>query len=108
MNIEQAEQLISSKQFQQLKYFQEKTNVFTIVGQISLYMIKSDSADLSLKMLFDMNLDRVRFETEYGTFMELALPNKEIQRVYNTEILSWLRGTVDDNVMAGLEKSLYR
>ena len=42
-------------------------------------MIKSDSADLSLKMLFDMNLDRVRFETEYGTFMELALPNKEIQ-----------------------------
>lgn len=71
-------------------------------------MIKSDSADLSLKMLFDMNLDRVRFETEYGTFMELALPNKEIQRVYNTEILSWLRGTVDDNVMAGHEKSLYR
>ena len=63
-------------------------------------MIKSDSADLSLKMLFDMNLDRVRFETEYGTFMELALPNKEIH--------SWLRGTVDDNVMAGLEKSLYR
>ena len=55
-----------------------------------------------------MNLERVRFETEYGTFMELALPNKEIQRVYNTEILSWLRGTVDDNVMAGLEKSLYR
>ena len=33
MNIEQIEQLIASKQFQQLKYFQEKTNVFTIVGQ---------------------------------------------------------------------------
>lgn len=30
-------------------------------------------------------------ETEYGTFMELALPNKEIQRVYNTEILIWLK-----------------
>ena len=26
---------------------------------------------------------------------------------YNTEILSWLRGTVDGNVMAGLEKALY-
>ena len=39
--------------------------------------------------------------------MELALPNKEIRRVYNTEILSWLRGTVDGNVMAGLEKALY-
>ncbi len=46
-------------------------------------------------------------ETEFGTFMELALPNKEIQRVYNTEILSWLRATVDGNVMAGLEKALY-
>lgn len=33
MNIEQAEELIASRQFQQLKYFQEKTNVFTIVGQ---------------------------------------------------------------------------
>ena len=31
-------------------------------------MIKSDSADLSLKMLFDMNLDRVRFETEKTFF----------------------------------------
>lgn len=46
-------------------------------------------------------------ETEFGTFMELSLPNKEIHRVYNTEILSWLRGTVDGNVMAGLEKALY-
>ena len=46
-------------------------------------------------------------ETEFGTFMELALSNKEIRRVYNTEILSWLRGTVDSNVMAGLEKALY-
>ena len=46
-------------------------------------------------------------ETEFGTFMELALPNKEIQRVYNTEILTWLRQAVDGNVMAGLEKALY-
>lgn len=33
MTIEQAESLIASKYFQKLKYFQEKTNVFTIVGQ---------------------------------------------------------------------------
>ncbi len=46
-------------------------------------------------------------ETEFGTFMELALPNKEITRVYNTEILSWLRETVGGNVMTGLEKALY-
>ena len=46
-------------------------------------------------------------ETEYGTFMEMALPNKEILRVYNTEILSWIKGTIDSNVMTGLEKALY-
>lgn len=46
-------------------------------------------------------------ETEFGTFTELALPNKEIRRVYNTEILSWLRGTVDGSIMAVLEKALY-
>ena len=46
-------------------------------------------------------------ETDFGTFMELALPNKEIQRVYNTEILSWLRDTVDENVMTGLGKAIY-
>ena len=44
--------------------------------------------DFLLKTLGKMGL---------GTFMELALPNKEIRRVYNTEILSWLRGTVDGN-----------
>ena len=46
-------------------------------------------------------------ETEFGTFVELELPNKEIRRVYNTEILSWLRGSVDGNVMSGLEKALF-
>lgn len=46
-------------------------------------------------------------ETEIGTFMELALPNKEIRRVYNSEILFWLKNTLDGNVMADLEKALY-
>ena len=96
LNIEQAEELIASRQFQQLKYFQEKTNVFTIVGQthtehwhssflcwlldprsslclghyplarlLSLYMIKSDTKDLSLKTVFEMDLDTMHFETEW-------------------------------------------
>lgn len=99
MNIEQAEALVSSRQFQQLKYFQEKTNVFTVVGQthtehwhsafmrwlldpnsslclghyplvrlLSLYMMKSETEDLSLKTVFGMNLDTMRFETERTFF----------------------------------------
>lgn len=99
MTIEQAEALISSKNFQQLKYFQEKTNVFTIVGQthtehwhssfmswllnpnsslclghyplvrlLSLYMIKNENADLTLKDVFEMHLDNMHFETEKTFF----------------------------------------
>lgn len=46
-------------------------------------------------------------ETEFGTFLELQLPNAEIRRVYNTEILSWIRGNVEGNAVAEIEKSLY-
>lgn len=95
MNIERVEELISSKQFQQLKHFQEKTNVFSVVGQthtehwhssfikwlldpssslclgdypllriLSLYMIKNDPADISLRDVFNMKLDNMQFVTE--------------------------------------------
>ncbi len=95
MNIEQVEEMIASRQFQQLKYFQEKTNVFTIVGQthtehwhssfiswlldpnsslclghyplvrlLTLYMIKSETSDFTLKTVFKLNLDNIHFETE--------------------------------------------
>lgn len=95
MTIEQIESLISGKDFQQLKNFQEKTNVFIIVGQthtehwhssfmcwlldpnsslclghyplarlLNLYMIKNESADLSLKDIYEMKLDDLCFETE--------------------------------------------
>lgn len=46
-------------------------------------------------------------ETEFGTFVELALPNREIRRVYNSEILFWIRNNMTQNVMAELEKALY-
>lgn len=99
MNIEQAEALLSSNQFQQIKDFQEKTNVFTIVGQthtehwhssfmswlldpnsslflghyplvrlLSLYMIKNENAELSLKNVFEMHLNTMHFETEKTFF----------------------------------------
>lgn len=99
MTIEQAETLIANKYFQKLKYFQEKTNVFSIVGQthtehwhssfmswlldpnsslslghyplvrlLSLYMIKNEDADLSLKEVFEMHLDNMHFETEKSFF----------------------------------------
>lgn len=46
-------------------------------------------------------------ETEFGTFVSVELPNREIYRVYNMEILSWLRGITRGNTVAELEKALY-
>ena len=46
-------------------------------------------------------------ETEFGTYLSLRLPNTEIRRVYNSEILSWIRGTSVGNVITEVEKALY-
>jgi len=46
-------------------------------------------------------------ETEIGTFASLRLPNTEIRRVYNTEILSWIRTRSDSNVISEIEKAVY-
>lgn len=47
-------------------------------------------------------------ETESGTFADLKLPNLEIRRVYNAEILSWVKGNVGGNAVTQIEKSLYQ
>ena len=46
-------------------------------------------------------------ETEVGTYANLRLPNREIQRVYNTEVLSWVKGTAGANAVTQIEKALY-
>ena len=46
-------------------------------------------------------------ETEIGTFVALRLPNAEIRRIYNTEILSWLRTKQSGNIMSEIEKAVY-
>ena len=39
-------------------------------------------------------------ETEIGTFARLRLPNTEIRRIYNTEVLGWIRTHQPANVIA--------
>ena len=99
MTIEQVESLVSSRDFQRLKYFQEKTNVFSVVGQthtehwhssfmqwlldpnsslclghyplvrlLSLYMVKNENAVITLKDVFQMDLNTMKFETEKTFF----------------------------------------
>ena len=46
-------------------------------------------------------------ETEIGTFAALRLPNAEIRRIYNTEILSWIRTQQSGGVISEIEKAVY-
>ncbi len=46
-------------------------------------------------------------ETEIGTFASLRLPNAEIRRIYNTEILGWIRTKQSGNIIPEIEKAVY-
>ena len=46
-------------------------------------------------------------ETEIGTFVSLRLPNAEIKRIYNTEILNWIRVRQPGNIVSAIEKAVY-
>ena len=46
-------------------------------------------------------------ETEIGTFASLRLPNAEIRRIYNTEILSWIRAQQSGNIISEIGKAVY-
>ena len=46
-------------------------------------------------------------ETEIGTFAALRLPNAEIRRIYNTEILGWIRTQQSGNIISEIEKAVY-
>ncbi|MEE3420219.1 MAG: PD-(D/E)XK nuclease domain-containing protein [Lachnospiraceae bacterium] len=55
-----------------------------------------------------LTLDGPLHETDVGTYADLRLPNREIHRVYNTEILAWIREVTGSNVVSQVEKSLYK
>lgn len=46
-------------------------------------------------------------ETEIGTFASLRLPNAEIKRIYNIEILSWIRTKQPGSIISEIEKAVY-
>lgn len=103
----QSSKFITEKKSKELITKLEKLCCRTDAAMLSKYVFIAFFIELSEEVAGYLKPVSDAVETEFGTFMELALPNKEIRRVYNTEILSWLRGTVDGNVMAGLEKALY-
>ena len=54
-----------------------------------------------------LTLSSVPEETEFGTFATLKIPNMEIRRVYNTEVLGWMRTRSTSGVISEIEKAIY-
>jgi hypothetical protein len=54
-----------------------------------------------------LTLASVPEETEFGTFATLRLPNAEVRRVYNSEILSWISSRQDGSVVTEIGKAIY-
>lgn len=75
-----------------------------------IYPHISDGADIIFSFLLIagyLKPVKAPVETEFATFVELALPNKEIKRVYNTEILTWLKQRLEGSAISDIEKALY-
>ena len=76
-----------------------------------IYPKMTDGADTIFSFLLlagYLTLSTMPEETEYGTFATLRLPNTEIRRIYNTEVLSWIRTMSAGGVVSDIEKAIYR
>jgi hypothetical protein len=103
-------QHLNSEIADELSLLLQGKTIQTNLNMEVIYPHISDGADMIFSFLLVAGyLKPVKepVETEYATFAELALPNKEIQRVYNMEILAWLKGQLEGNTVSDIEKALY-
>lgn len=75
-----------------------------------VYPKMADGADMIFSFLLlagYLTLASTPVETEFGTFSTLKIPNTEIRRVYNTEVLGWMRTRSSGGVIQEIEKAIY-
>lgn len=75
-----------------------------------VYPKMADGADTIFSFLLlagYLTLSSAPEETEFGTFATLKIPNMEIRKVYNTEVLGWMRTRSTGGVIQEIEKAIY-
>ena len=85
--------------------------IHAVLNMEVIYPKMTDGADTIFSFLLlagYLTLSSIPEETEYGTFAMLRLPNTEIRRIYNTEVLSWMRTRSTGGVVSDIEKAIYR
>ena len=84
--------------------------IHTALNMDVVYPRLADSADTIFSFLLlagYLTLATEPEETEFGTFATLKIPNSEIRRVYNTEILGWMKAKTAGNVISDIEKAMF-
>ena len=84
--------------------------IHTSLNMEAVYPRMADGADTVFSFLLlagYLTLAGAPEEKEYGTFAALRLPNMEIRRVYNTEVLGWIRTKATGGVILDIEKAIF-
>ncbi len=83
--------------------------LLTSLNMEVIYPAVSEGMNTIFSFLFlagYLTLIEVPQETEFGTYAMLRLPNMEVRRIYNSEILFWIRRKTNETVVAQIEKAM--
>ncbi|MBR5973965.1 MAG: AAA family ATPase [Clostridiales bacterium] len=94
----------------ELTHILQGEEIHTSLNTEVVYPRMSDGTDNVFSFLLlagYLTLSSAPHETEFGTFATLKIPNMEIRRVYNTEVLGWMRTRSTGGVIPDIEKAIY-
>ena len=94
----------------ELTRIMQDEEIHTALNMEVVYPQMADGVDTILSFLLlagYLTLSSSPEETEFGTFATLKIPNMEISRVYNTEVLRWMTTRSTGSVIQDIEKAIY-
>jgi hypothetical protein len=94
----------------ELTHIMQGEQIHAALNMEVVYPKMADGADTIFSFLLlagYLTLASTPEETEFGTFATLKIPNTEIRRVYNTEVLGWMRTRSSGGVIQEIEKAIY-
>ena len=94
----------------ELKALLEGEEIVTPINMEVIYpQIKKDTAGLYSFLVLSgyLKLAEPVDETEFGTFAKVAVPNFEVRRVFETEVLSWVSSETVSPAITKIGRALY-
>lgn len=101
---------LSPENAEELKGLLEGEEVITPLNMEMIYpQIKKDTTGLYSFLVLSgyLKLAAPVDETEFGTFARVAIPNLEVRRVFETEVMSWIARETESAAITSIGKALY-